>query len=365
MSYTIRIRRDSAANWSSLNPILEEGELGHELDTLQMKIGDGVTAWNDLDYLPMALQGPEGPAGPPGTGDGMPDATGVPDGKFLATQDEAWVIVDAPSGTGDPGTGGTFRGTWGNEYLAWADDFSDDSFVDAPWAHQIAPVRASVGVRAVAGAIGGATQPGYTKTAYVRGDYTTDAGVFVELDLALLDIPNITRIKFWSASFNGSNGPDVTRTIQKNAVSIAGFPTTSGGFWSEYDLVADSDDKFLWAAYNDPFGVVTTADGRLYLAGVRVYATTEPYMFNDVVAKDGLFYRSITDNNVTTPGVDASWELISGATTAGSMVYKGAYTSGGGHKGDVVDYGGFMWLCLSDTATAPVAGASWRSMQAI
>jgi hypothetical protein len=66
MSYTIRIRRDSAANWESLNPILEDGEFGIDQDIDQIKLGDGITAWNDLDYLITGVVGPEGPAGPAG-----------------------------------------------------------------------------------------------------------------------------------------------------------------------------------------------------------------------------------------------------------------------------------------------------------
>ena len=43
-------RRDTAANWSSANPILAEGEIGIVTDTKGYKIGDGSTAWNDLAY---------------------------------------------------------------------------------------------------------------------------------------------------------------------------------------------------------------------------------------------------------------------------------------------------------------------------
>ena len=47
-------RRDTAANWTSKNPILAGGEIGVQLgasaaDT-KFKIGDGVTAWNSLGY---------------------------------------------------------------------------------------------------------------------------------------------------------------------------------------------------------------------------------------------------------------------------------------------------------------------------
>lgn len=44
-------RRDTAANWSSTNPILAEGELGIITDGAKgYKIGDGLTRWNALEY---------------------------------------------------------------------------------------------------------------------------------------------------------------------------------------------------------------------------------------------------------------------------------------------------------------------------
>lgn len=51
MADLIKIRRDTAANWSVANPILNDGEIGYEKDTRLLKIGDGVTHWNDLDYI--------------------------------------------------------------------------------------------------------------------------------------------------------------------------------------------------------------------------------------------------------------------------------------------------------------------------
>ena len=43
-------RRDSSSQWTSVNPTLAAGEFGVETDTLNFKIGDGTTAWNDLAY---------------------------------------------------------------------------------------------------------------------------------------------------------------------------------------------------------------------------------------------------------------------------------------------------------------------------
>jgi Major tropism determinant N-terminal domain len=50
VSVTIQLRGDTAANWSSVNPVLASREFGINLDDLSYKIGDGVTAWNALPY---------------------------------------------------------------------------------------------------------------------------------------------------------------------------------------------------------------------------------------------------------------------------------------------------------------------------
>ena len=51
MADLIQIRRDTAANWTSANPVLAQGELGAETDTSKIKIGNGSTAWTSLSYL--------------------------------------------------------------------------------------------------------------------------------------------------------------------------------------------------------------------------------------------------------------------------------------------------------------------------
>jgi hypothetical protein len=48
MSDEIRLRRDTAANWATLNPVLGPGEPGYDRTTQTFRVGDGVTAWNLL-----------------------------------------------------------------------------------------------------------------------------------------------------------------------------------------------------------------------------------------------------------------------------------------------------------------------------
>lgn len=47
MTIRIQLRRDTAANWASANPVLLAGEMGIETDTLKIKIGNG-TNWNSI-----------------------------------------------------------------------------------------------------------------------------------------------------------------------------------------------------------------------------------------------------------------------------------------------------------------------------
>lgn len=51
MAIEIQLKRGVAANWTSLNPILAQGEIGYETNTNKFKIGDGATAWSGLSYF--------------------------------------------------------------------------------------------------------------------------------------------------------------------------------------------------------------------------------------------------------------------------------------------------------------------------
>ncbi len=46
----IQLRRGTSSQWDTANPTLAAGEIGIETDTNTFKFGDGVTAWNSLDY---------------------------------------------------------------------------------------------------------------------------------------------------------------------------------------------------------------------------------------------------------------------------------------------------------------------------
>ena len=50
MAIQIQFRRGTAAEWTSVDPILAEAEMGIELDTGLFKIGTGLDPWNQLSY---------------------------------------------------------------------------------------------------------------------------------------------------------------------------------------------------------------------------------------------------------------------------------------------------------------------------
>ena len=51
MAIQIQLRRGDAADWTATNPLLAEGEVGVEIDTLKLKVGNGVDNWNTLPYF--------------------------------------------------------------------------------------------------------------------------------------------------------------------------------------------------------------------------------------------------------------------------------------------------------------------------
>lgn len=51
MADIIQVRRDTAANWAGVDPVLADGEWGYEQDTGKLKLGNGVDEWTALGYL--------------------------------------------------------------------------------------------------------------------------------------------------------------------------------------------------------------------------------------------------------------------------------------------------------------------------
>lgn len=51
MAVQIQVRRGIGTDWSNVNPILADGEIGYDKTTKQLKIGDGSSSWSTLQYF--------------------------------------------------------------------------------------------------------------------------------------------------------------------------------------------------------------------------------------------------------------------------------------------------------------------------
>lgn len=49
--YVIQLKRGKSSSWAALNPVLQPGEPGFEIDTGKLKIGNGVDEWLNLAYV--------------------------------------------------------------------------------------------------------------------------------------------------------------------------------------------------------------------------------------------------------------------------------------------------------------------------
>jgi hypothetical protein len=113
----IKLRRDTAANWTTADSVLGSGEPGLETDTGKIKFGDGSTAWTTLAYSYDAVANDFGSValtsltngdvlqydGSDWTNaqlDALPSQTGE-SGNYLTTDGSvaSWAAIDIPPGT--------------------------------------------------------------------------------------------------------------------------------------------------------------------------------------------------------------------------------------------------------------------------
>jgi hypothetical protein len=115
-----QFRRDTAANWTSEDPILLAGEMGLETDTDKFKIGDGSTAWTGIAYS-------SGPAGATGA-TGAAGATGATGATGAAGPNEVNTTTDtAITGLLKGASGKVAQAVAGTDYAAALG--ADDNYV--------------------------------------------------------------------------------------------------------------------------------------------------------------------------------------------------------------------------------------------
>jgi hypothetical protein len=99
-TYQIQIRRGTAADWTSANPTLADGEFGYETDSRRLKVGNGSSNWASLAYAD---------AGPPQVVSSgaianltSPQQSSITTGTVVTTQDgRRWVYSGSGSKTSE------------------------------------------------------------------------------------------------------------------------------------------------------------------------------------------------------------------------------------------------------------------------
>ena len=93
----IQLRRGTAAEWLSTNPVLAVGEMVLETDTNQFKIGNGISVWTALPYG--GVQGATGFTGATGAGTtGSTGSTGTPGYTVVS---DYFSVVGSLNGSGN------------------------------------------------------------------------------------------------------------------------------------------------------------------------------------------------------------------------------------------------------------------------
>lgn len=131
----LRTRISTASEWTSVNPILELGEIGIESDTFNMKVGNGSSAWNSLGYYGMTPVGTILPYG----GSTAPPGYAICDGSAIsrtiyaalfAAIGTSWGVGDGATTFNIPDLRGAFlrgTGSHGSETKADGNAYSGPS----------------------------------------------------------------------------------------------------------------------------------------------------------------------------------------------------------------------------------------------
>jgi len=286
-------RRDTASNWTSNNPTLLAGEWGIESDTKKLKIGDGSTAWQSLDYLPIPdtnrlLTGDltiSGSLTVNGT-------TTTIDTTTLTVEDKNIEIgkVSSPSDTTADGGGITLKAasdktiTWSNANDSW--DFNQNINAASTYAYRINNVSVlnatTLGNSVVNSSL---TSVGTITSGVWNGTAITKS------NLASLDIVNadvnasaaIAKTKIEDFVSGNTNNRLLTATGNANSLQGEANLTFTG---SNLTVTNGSGASEITLTTPD------TTDGGLYFRTGSTNAGAVSYLHNSTVADGVMNFRS-------------------------------------------------------------------------
>jgi len=221
----IQLRRDTAANWTTTNPVLGAGELGFETDTTKFKIGDGTTAWASLNYYVSS-------ASPTFTGTPL-STTAAVDTNTTQVATTAYVVGQGYAKLASP----TFTGT----VVLPANTVTSTMIFDGTIVNADINASANIAHSKLANATAGQVLLGTTTTGVVTattisGDITVTgagltaigSGVIVDADINAS--ANIADTKLATISTSGKVSNTATTATTNNTASAIVARDSSGNF---------------------------------------------------------------------------------------------------------------------------------------
>lgn len=353
---TIRLRRDSAANWSSANPVLAMGEPGYETDTKKLKVGDGATAWNSLAYHAPTSHTHSAADITSGTLDAARIGSGsITSDKLSLSMTPSWTGVHTHSarpvfngGINAAGGGVQVGGTQviGSDYsirdVIWDRRYNPGSRVFfAEYGPNLIWNAEQIGYTASWSSLTGVTYPGNiwipdTNDRYTALDMATCADpLTIELTGTLPITTNVGTLRVFLAWHGGAAFNNVSFEVKRNDDVWVPFGVayTSGGlvFSETLNSAAPYPTYTSWKGIRVVLTNKAVSSGSRYLYGVGLYgarAFAYPYLVNKI---GDTLYGTLATQELR-PRTHNTYDL-----GASGVRYKDAYLQGNLNVAGTVD----------------------------
>lgn len=203
-----------------------------------------------------------------------------------------------------------FRGVWAADSLAYSQSFPTPGTPPAPFTTNVINSVPGYPTPPTVTSPGPSGYANYCKIGPNGNGYNNPPNkVELVLNMADLGITGITRIKYW---FMNTGDQYSTSYVSKNGTDVEAYGGGGSGnpqSFAQKERVASSTDVWRWGM-RGAYAIGVGSTGYAGVAGIEVYAVSQPYMNGDIVVYGGRLYKSAIDSNGSTPGADANWTPI-------------------------------------------------------
>jgi hypothetical protein len=281
----IQVRRDTAANWNSVNPILAAGEIGYETDTGKFKVGTGSLTWNS-SALKYATDGSK--------------LTGTITASTLATARNI--------------NGVAFNGSADITVTATP---TDGTVVDASISSTLSPSKIT-GTATTLTQLRARTYQGSTTLDVPSREFVTAGAAPVNgIIRGYLFTPDadiaVTRISYYvtGAASYSATGSTATGTSGTNTITMSAG-TGTGGAWSQTGAIPTTGMSITAASgipagttissYNSSTYVITLSQNLTGpVSGTVTIATVNPYAVAGLYTVTDKFYPLVSSASTSAP----------------------------------------------------------------